>query len=712
MNLQLNMAYNSPSTGDSEDSVTLQADDLILKDGVQIEAIVDELILKDCTPLPLSADSADYEELIQIVNAHPLSSVDLDSPSYADIVEQPQFRTMRELRAFAFDLNEQIQSYNRRPQGLRKLKHRVFQELQSLQSRESASPCASSNIFFLDAVWQVVLNEGDSVTSIFKKFKFMTRSSQKQRGHGPLQAVHDGMTYTEYNSVPRRHLTEDGQFTKSEVTVDVVCDDGARWIKVKACNPHSMEIKLLSGGRGQRSVTEVAESYLECSRQHPLYFKSPRFEMVFTRGITYDIARILHSKGVHVRGHIFREDFLCVPDAEDHGVELEASAEAVAPSVSSGAATPEEVGVDESCVNLGVRCMLTMISALANGETNALFFDELQKLVYGKQVDLVNDIMRKQTDKKQGSPSPSPPAAASSGPSPSAKVPQPEVAAIGSDQVQPQKAAADGERAVTAKAFEFKYCDRELPRQRMVAANGNPVTATGFTLGRSAKLKLTERMKNKVFIDKSYEEHKMLLQSYMDEAENPTFGQILPCLEGKQLVCCESAWNHFIDIARISAGPNEWARCVALQQRITIVPDQLSPRTLRLKKNSTSEINRAVFGTGDALRILTVSAIASFPRKAEQQGVRYHSVIHNALPLLERYQDEFQRKWKEDHPEVDGKGNEEEDGMVVVQEEEDGNGGMIVVEEEELEEHDLVQMIEAMDQAEVDEAPLSHTDGW
>jgi len=687
-----------------------------------IGAIVDEVIQRASTPvqaLGACLQPAEYEETIQTVVdvGHSSGSVTppatnppahFDRQHQSDIIDHPQFENNRELKAFAFDLHEQLQRHNYRPQGLRKLKHRVLLELQHLQTLDSSLPCTNSNIFHLNAVWQVVLNEGNAVTSIFKKYKYMVQNQSHQRAGTATNPVYEGMSYTEWNSVPRRHRTDDGRYTKSEVIVDVVCDGGARWIKVKACNPHSMEVQFLSCGTSSnsRNVMSVAESYLLCARQHPLHFKRPKFEMVFTRGITYDIARMLHSKGVNVRGHVFREDFLCVPDADqnDDGNEMmESQAVPAEMQMAVSAEQDQGQGLDETCVNLGVRCMLTMVSSLTNGEASALFFDELQQLIYGRQVTMVNDIFMKQQKGKQKGKQPE-------GKPSEGKPQQPETKP---PAVTLPSAVEGAEKSV---AWDFTYCDRVLEREPMVAVNGNAVTPSGFTVGHGPKLKLTDRMKNKKFSAKAYEEHKMLLQSYMDELEQPALPDILPYLSGKQLVCCESAWNHFIDIARISAGPKEWARCVELQKRISIVPDQLSPRTRRLRKNSTSVTNRAVFGTGDSLRILTVSAIASFVRKAEQQGIQYHAVVLPARPLQERYQDEFLAKWKRDHPEDEEKLSDQ--GMVV--EEEEGGEEEIVVEEDELDEQELAQMMEAMGtQTEEYHDPTdrtgglaSHDDGW
>merc|ERR1719277_1339671 len=99
-----------------------------------------------------------------------------------------------------------------------------------------------------------------------------------------------------------------------------------------------------------------------------------------------------------------------------------------------------------------------------------------------------------------------------------------------------------------------------------------------------------------------------------------------------------------MDIVHLSAGRNEWKRVHILADKMQIVKDQISERTQNLRGKTMSHINKAVFGTGDSLKCMTMTAIASFVRKAEQQGVKYFVHVHPVRPLTERYQTEYQRQ--------------------------------------------------------------------
>eukprot|EP01083_Nonionella_stella_P205885 749331_1 len=93
--------------------------------------------------------------------------------------------------------------------------------------------------------------------------------------------------------------------------------------------------------------------------------------------------------------------------------------------------------------------------------------------------------------------------------------------------------------------------------------------------------------------------------------------------------CCQALINAF-KIGSCCVGENEWKRCNELQNRIIIVWDQISPCTEQLSGKSMSHINKCVFETGDSMRIIiiTLTATASFVRKAEKRDIKYFVYIH------------------------------------------------------------------------------------
>lgn len=89
---------------------------------------------------------------------------------------------------------------------------------------------------------------------------------------------------------------------------------------------------------------------------------------------------------------------------------------------------------------------------------------------------------------------------------------------------------------------------------------------------------------------------------------------------GKQLFCCESAIRDFSTIVSTMGGPSEKERTTAILARITIVPDQCSLRAKALSlSGKIKRRSQIIFGTGDALKAVTVSANEGFIRGARNQ---------------------------------------------------------------------------------------------
>ncbi|XP_016380646.1 UPF0415 protein C7orf25 homolog [Sinocyclocheilus rhinocerous] len=116
--------------------------------------------------------------------------------------------------------------------------------------------------------------------------------------------------------------------------------------------------------------------------------------------------------------------------------------------------------------------------------------------------------------------------------------------------------------------------------------------------------------------------------------------KVLPRLEefmkGKELFACHSAVEDFHVILDTLGGPGEKSRAKELLARLKVVPDQPSERTKRLV--TSSKVNRRslmIFGTGDTLQAITMTANSGFVRSVANQGVRYSVFIHQPRALTE-----------------------------------------------------------------------------
>uniref|UniRef100_A0A3B3YLE9 DUF1308 domain-containing protein n=1 Tax=Poecilia mexicana TaxID=48701 RepID=A0A3B3YLE9_9TELE len=115
---------------------------------------------------------------------------------------------------------------------------------------------------------------------------------------------------------------------------------------------------------------------------------------------------------------------------------------------------------------------------------------------------------------------------------------------------------------------------------------------------------------------------------------------VLPSLDafmaGKQLFACHAAVTDFRAILDTLGGPGEKERAQTLLARLHLVDDQPSERSRRL--TPSAKVNRrslAIFGTGDFLRAVTMTANSRFVRAAANQGVRYSVFIHQPRALTE-----------------------------------------------------------------------------
>ncbi|KAK9538265.1 hypothetical protein VZT92_003450 [Zoarces viviparus] len=128
----------------------------------------------------------------------------------------------------------------------------------------------------------------------------------------------------------------------------------------------------------------------------------------------------------------------------------------------------------------------------------------------------------------------------------------------------------------------------------------------------------------------------VLTEQAAQERRQPVLPQLDDFLFGKQLFVCRSAVQDFQLILDTLGGAGEKERAQALLARVRLVDDRPSERTLRL--THSAKVNRrslAIFGTGDSLRAVTVTANSRFVRAAANQGVQYSVFIHQPRALTE-----------------------------------------------------------------------------
>ncbi|XP_076837217.1 UPF0415 protein C7orf25 homolog [Brachyhypopomus gauderio] len=128
----------------------------------------------------------------------------------------------------------------------------------------------------------------------------------------------------------------------------------------------------------------------------------------------------------------------------------------------------------------------------------------------------------------------------------------------------------------------------------------------------------------------------VLTEQAAQERQEKVLPKLDAFMQGKELFACHSAVHDFRVILDTLGGPGEKTRAEQLLARLTVVPDRPSDRTQRLV--TSSKVNRrslTIFGTGDSLRAVTMTANSGFVRAAANQGVRYSVFIHQPRALTE-----------------------------------------------------------------------------
>nr|XP_028606646.1 UPF0415 protein C7orf25 homolog isoform X2 [Podarcis muralis] len=129
---------------------------------------------------------------------------------------------------------------------------------------------------------------------------------------------------------------------------------------------------------------------------------------------------------------------------------------------------------------------------------------------------------------------------------------------------------------------------------------------------------------------------KVLTEQAVQEREESVLPLLEDFMKGKELFACESAVKDFQVILETLGGAGEKSRALLLLERIKVVPDQPSERALRLVPSSKiNSRSLTIFGTGDALKAITMTANSGFVRAAANQGVRFSVFVHQPRALTE-----------------------------------------------------------------------------
>uniref|UniRef100_A0A6A7G5P8 UPF0415 protein C7orf25 homolog n=1 Tax=Hirondellea gigas TaxID=1518452 RepID=A0A6A7G5P8_9CRUS len=249
--------------------------------------------------------------------------------------------------------------------GLAKLRKCVVKECAFLKSqkdsRTSRFSITTSNLPYLEVVYRVLSAEND-VVSIFKRFRFPNSSTA-----GTIAGSSHG--------------------AKSKTCeVDIVSENGAKWIKVKAQSPLATQ----RGCEGESSLRyknliESLKRIVHATEFNKVHFQPPKVVVVFSKGVTESIARSIRDLTVFVRGDILSdfvladEDTHSGDDSRDFagysgGKLLTTSREDLEWFESTK--TREYKDSEKPLLNVDVTALVSYVSDMTNGYIKDSFRDE------------------------------------------------------------------------------------------------------------------------------------------------------------------------------------------------------------------------------------------------------------------------------------------------------------------------------------------------
>ncbi|XP_020281326.1 UPF0415 protein C7orf25 homolog [Pseudomyrmex gracilis] len=169
------------------------------------------------------------------------------------------------------------------------------------------------------------------------------------------------------------------KYQKSRLEVDIVCNNGASWVKVIARNARALTLISLGNGEyGQKSVLDQANSYLMCSKCHLHHYRPPDVIFHFAYGIEIPLALHLEQMGIIVEGDRIdtdNENWSNQYDISEHDeidVLKESSKDLDLQTLNTSALSTEI-----KLLNLDVSTLLAYVTNMANGYINYIYREPL-----------------------------------------------------------------------------------------------------------------------------------------------------------------------------------------------------------------------------------------------------------------------------------------------------------------------------------------------
>ncbi|KAM0729567.1 UPF0415 protein C7orf25-like protein [Formica fusca] len=163
---------------------------------------------------------------------------------------------------------------------------------------------------------------------------------------------------------------------KSRLEVDIVCNNGASWVKVIARNARALTlISLGKGEYGQKSILDQANLYLMCSKCHLYHYKPPDVIFHFAYGIEIPLALRLEQMGIIVEGDRIDMDNEIL---NKHELELlKDSTNDSEQDLDLHLLNTSALSTEIQLLNLDVSTLLAYVTNMSNGYNNYIYREPL-----------------------------------------------------------------------------------------------------------------------------------------------------------------------------------------------------------------------------------------------------------------------------------------------------------------------------------------------
>uniref|UniRef100_A0A0P4WHD3 DUF1308 domain-containing protein n=1 Tax=Scylla olivacea TaxID=85551 RepID=A0A0P4WHD3_SCYOL len=410
------------------------------------------------------------------------------------------------------------------------------------------------------------------------EIKFLQRGLQNSEGLkekdvqcsnlGQLGALADvAMDIPDVTGILQSFRNEENE----KIIIDIVADNGMKWIKVIMRNPKALHLLFALGRRGSaKPLNEVAEDFKMCAKLHPVFYSSPKVIFWFCNGVSEGLARSIEEKGVAVEGRRIADEDLGLPDfsIEDSDTETEESSSA---SYYSDASEEEDIVVTDK-------------SKDQNTETSNIFAQTGIKLERASiSLNLDNHT-----------------------------------------NTFPIENADSGFIDQSALSLSVLSLHDTSGSEEQLGHINLDVTAMIAYVSSTAN-----GGANFVFQDK------FLNEQAACERKNPVKNTLDAYFKGRELVACKEAVDRFQEIVSVIGGDGEKTRAKELLARLTVVPGQDFFKDKMKAGGKIRALPRMTFGTGQAMRAITVTSNMGFVRAAHCQGINLAVLVHRPRALTE-----------------------------------------------------------------------------